>query len=288
MNAAVIIPATVPRWTYSDSDPKEAMMLAFSSGLGPTPEARMRGLRALMVGTAYLIDELQLDPTPMTKAAEGVDPGPAPAPPAPRVFGLKAKPVFPTTQYKEIAATLGRTFLLLPPAGKYTVYSVTTRDGEPPVIYEKGDAKRDVTLPANDTDDTGLAPMVGVVIVACVGVLTWGMVTVAQQYQSTVDKWLVGREATTRILTAQQRAVEVVAGHLERDQKSGTITPFAKEELDLVDALKAAQEKAIEQERKLAPPTAQRPKGLLDVLNELAERLPYIAAAGMTIYAITR
>ena len=286
MNAAVIIPAPVPRWTESDSNTKEAMALAFTPGFGPTPAARLRGLRTLMVTTAWLIEELQLDPSPMKRTTEGVDPGPAPkpAPAEPRVFGLNAKPAFTTTEYANVATTLARTFQILPPPGNYTLYSVETHDGDAPVVFDKG-ARREVKLPS---DDTGYVIPAGVLVIAGISALVLGMIAIADQYQPTVEKWLFERETTKRLLQTHQAAAQVVADHIERDQKNGTVTPFLPQENVLINGVKASQDALLEQERKLAPPAPPRPPGLLDGLDKLVDSLPYIAAAGLVGYAITR
>jgi hypothetical protein len=290
MNQAAIT-ANVPRWTYSDSNPKEAMALAFTPGFGPTPAARLRGLRTLMVTTAWLIDELQLDPSSMKRTTEGEAPGPAPkpapkpAPDAPRVFGLNPKPVFTTTEYANVAATLARTFQLLPPAGNYTLYSVETHDGDAPVVFDKGGApKREVKLP----NDTGWVIPAGVLVIAGISALVLGMIAIADQYQPTVEKWLLERETTKRLLQTHQAAAQVVADHIERDKKSGTVTPFLPQENVLINGVKASQDALLEQERKIAPPAPPRPPGFLEGLDKLVDSLPYIAAAGVVGYAITR
>ena len=66
------------------------------------------------------------------------------------------------------------------------------------------------------------------------------------------------------------------------------MTPFLPQENVLINGVKASQDALLEQERKLAPPAPPRPPGLLDGLDKLVDSLPYIAAAGLVGYAITR
>jgi hypothetical protein len=241
-----------PVWSHHESDASTTVQAAFQvakSGAWATVDVptRVRYLRLLVV--------LSLQAGTM-KAAP-----PRPQGPEGRVeYGTYHPKMYRDAASLEIASTILRTLQMIVPPGHYSVQSLTTEDGDEPILQGQPE---DI--------EVGVPVVVWVIgAAAC----TVASVLIAKVAGDVADRQLTRSEDTKKLMSAQAAAVEVVLKHAEREEKAGAPIPYEEPELTLLESLLKVQRRIVEKrEAPLPTPFAGAGRSLDNAMNKVGTGL---------------
>jgi hypothetical protein len=269
----------VVRWAHHESKPEVAEFALMPGAFAAvkTPEERNRVLRALAVASAYVVDDLT------TKHAKPAASGEGQLYPY-EVGGNLDRTAFPTRGHCFAASTIARTWMLFPDRARHiTVFSCTTKDGEPAVLQQ----------PSLADTDTGLGPLLlAGIIVAGIAAATVATVYVAQMALDVVDRKLTRDADTQRMLAAQQQAVKMADDHAQRERVAGTVIPWTDKEIQVFEGLLAAQKNIADKRQE--PFARYSPfDGAINAFERVAVKtvetvLPFVLLAGGAYFLLSR
>jgi hypothetical protein len=276
--AATRAPAVL-RWAHQETKPKVAdlalMPRAFEAV--STPVERNRVLRALAVASAYVVDDLT------TKRAKVAARGEGTLYPY-EVGGALNRARFPSRGHGFAASTIARTWMLFPDRARHiTVFSCTTKDGEPAVLQE----------PKREDVDVGFPPLLlaGIVVIG-IAAATIATIYVSQMALDVIDRKLTRDADTQRMVGAQQQAVKMADDHRQREQAANKVLPWTDKEIEVLEGLLATQ-KSIANKRQ-EPFARYSPfDGALGTFERVAVKtaetvLPLVLLAGSAYFVLSR
>jgi hypothetical protein len=217
------------RWAHQETKPEVVDYALMPSAFDAVKTAvdRNRVLRALAVTSAYVVDDLT------TKGAKPAATGEGQLYKY-EVGGDLYRDRFPTAGHCFAASTIARTWMLFPDRAQHiTVYSCTTKDGDPAVLQQ----------PSLADVETGALPaiLLAGVIVAGIAAATYATVYVAQMALEVVDRKLTRESETQRMIAAQQQAVKMAVDHRQRELDGKRDIPWSDRELQVLESLLSAQ-----------------------------------------------
>jgi hypothetical protein len=269
-------PANPPVWTHHDSDPEGSLLQAFatadqSAWAQLTTEGRVRAFRNILASTAYVLEELSMQPPPASTEA-----GPK------RLLTNVSARRYPTAEHLRAATLIARGPMLVPDPGKHTVYSAVTTDGQP------------AALGRPSIEETGAIPPILVGGVAVVGIVAVGIAICygAQLAAEVIDRKLLREAQTERMIATQARAVALVDTHAQRELQAGKTLPWTAEELRVLAALEDTQRQLAGQQ---GTPLPNPFPGAASAIGKAVEGaastfslLPVALAVGGGLYLLSR
>jgi hypothetical protein len=276
--AAASAPVVV-RWAHQETKPEVADFALQPRAFEAvnTPVGRNRVLRALAVASAYVVDDLT------TKRAKAAISGEGQLYRY-EVGGDLDRTAFPTRGHCFAASSIARTWMLFPDRARHiTVFSCTTKDGEPAVLQK----------PSLADVETGLPPaLLAGIIVAGIAAATVATVYVAQMALDVVDRKLTRDADTQRMVAAQQQAVKMADDHAQRERTAGTVIPWTDKEIQVLEGLLATQ-KTIAEKRQEPFGRYSPFEGAIHAFERVALKtvetvLPFVLLAGGAYFVWSR
>jgi hypothetical protein len=267
------------RWAHQDTKP-EVVDFALMPGafeVAKTAIERNRVLRALAVDSAYVVDDLT------TKGAKPAATGEE------QLFRYEVgggldRAAFPSRGHCFAASTIARTWMLFPDRARHiTVYSCTTKDGEPAVLQQ----------PSVADTDTGFPPLLlAGIVVAGIAAATIATVYVAQMALDVIDRKLTRDADTQRMVAAQQQAVKMADEHAQRERAANKVIPWTDKEIQVFESLLATQRSLAEKRQE--PFGRYSPfDGAINAFERVAVKtaetaLPLVLLAGGAWFVLSR